>query len=139
MAERAGDETKNPGDFCGVCNLKVRLLPHSNSVAVHHDRFNFLLRLSHRFCASGRDEGNVNIVEIAPLQSLANRRVRHENDIVLVIPDDVGTFAGHDTNNFKGDVFDADASADRVRSLEEFLDDCLADDADFVGVIDVPL
>ena len=56
---------------------------------------------------------------------------------ILVVANDVRTFGGHHTNDFERDVFDANGLADWVSGLEEFFDDGMSDNANFVGIADI--
>jgi len=102
----------------GIGDLEVRGLTQRNAVTVHHQRFDFLLGDGHQFGRAGRGQSDIDVVEVRALESFSDGGKGHQNDVVLVIPDDVGAFADQDPDDFKGDVFDTDVLTDGVCGLE---------------------
>ena len=67
--------------------------PGVDAVPFEQELPDFLLGLGDQLVAAGGGEDRVDVVEHRALQPLADRRVGHHDDVVLVLADHVGALA----------------------------------------------
>ena len=106
-----------------LLHVEVVRLAGVNAVPLGQELRDLALGVGASAHRAGRDQDGVDVVELGALQPLADRRVRHEHDVVLVLADHVGPFASQHADDAERDVLDADRLADRVGGLKELGDD----------------
>ena len=97
----------------------------------------FVLSILHEFRRTSRSHDRVDIVEFRAAQPLANRRDRHQDNIVQVLSDHVRALLFEHADHLKRNVLDPNRLADGVGRLEQLDDQRVTNHADFGRADDI--
>ena len=73
----------------------------------------------------------MHVIEAGTVESFANGRIRHQDDIILILTDDVRAFGFQHPDDAKWNIADPHCLADRVERLKQSGDHRVSDHADF--------